>query len=125
MSREIYEIKEFFSLTNLEVEILDFLLDHPKGVTAKDVIEAFPNRGENVYRPLEKLVEMGLVEEIGGWPQRYTAKDLKKNYHKMIENRIIPMSFVSPRRSRLRVFFRNKKDQFLQAFRKIKNLFKK
>jgi predicted transcriptional regulator len=123
MSREIYEIKEFFSLTNLETEILDFLLDHSESVTAKDLIEAFPNRGENVYRPLEKLVEMGLVQKTGSWPHKYSAKNLKKNYHRMIENRIIPMKFVSSKRIRFKVFLENKKQKFQQILKRFTNLF--
>jgi sugar-specific transcriptional regulator TrmB len=46
-------------------------------LTAKEVINTFPNRGENVYRPLDRLVELGIAEKTEDWPKRYVTNNLK------------------------------------------------
>jgi Fe2+ or Zn2+ uptake regulation protein len=93
MDREIYEIKELYSLTNLEAEILHLLLQNPKGLTAKEVIKAFPNRGKNMYRPLEKLVKLGIVERTNQWPRVYSTQNFEKEFSKLIKSKSIPKQY--------------------------------
>jgi len=91
MARKIYEIKELYSLTNLEAEILNLLLQNPQGMTAQEVSTSFPDRGENVYRPLDKLVKLGIVEKTDNYPSIYSAKKLMKRSYKDEKNRIFTL----------------------------------
>lgn len=76
MYRNVTEAKALYHLTDLEAEILDLLIRNPRGLTAKEIIKAFPNRGENVYRPLDRLVELGIAQKTKDWPKRYVTKSL-------------------------------------------------
>ncbi len=93
MNREIYEIKELYSLTNLETEILNLLLQNSKGLTAKEVKNSFPNRGENVYRPLEKLVNLDIAEKLDQWPRVYSTKNFEKEFNNLVKNKNIPRQY--------------------------------
>lgn len=113
MYRNVTEVKELYGLTDLEAEILDLLTHNHNGLTAKEVIMSFPNRGENVYRPLDRLVGLGIVDKSNDWPKRYVTKNLRKNK----KSTILTFPYADDRTN----IFERVRDsirRFLRSFRK-------
>jgi Fe2+ or Zn2+ uptake regulation protein len=117
MYRNVIEIKELYNLTDLEAEILDLLFRNPNGLSAKDVIKNFPKRGENVYRPLEKLVKIGIVEETDDWPRKYTTKNLNKKLRETNTNRMFTFPYANNSRGIIQRITEPLR-RFLRRFRK-------
>lgn len=85
---EIEKVQEVFDLTDLETEIISALTEASQQVTAQELKSLLDGRGDNVYRPLGKLVKMGLVEEINEWPRKYSVRNFRLKVKSSVDNRI-------------------------------------
>ncbi|MDD3647202.1 MAG: helix-turn-helix domain-containing protein [Candidatus Dojkabacteria bacterium] len=84
MKSSYAEIFKHFGITNLEIEILEILAECRRELTIKDISSKLACRGENLYRPLKKLLEKGFIIHIDTYPDRYKFKNWDRILRKKI-----------------------------------------
>jgi sugar-specific transcriptional regulator TrmB len=87
MKRLMFLLEENLNITALESEVLQILLNADRNLTAKVIKANLQERGENVYRPLDSLVELGLIEEIQTWPKKYSAENFEQKLLDLINDK--------------------------------------
>lgn len=76
MKVDLDEIKKMYSLTALDLEIMLTLQKANRAYTILEMQNLLKNRGKNLYRSINKLVDRGLVQKMGSHPSRYESLDV-------------------------------------------------
>lgn len=87
----ILEVKEVLDLTDLEAEVLAVLVDTKVKLSVKKLNKILTTRGKNLYRSLERLVGLGLIEESLTRPKTYSAKRFETKLKYMVEKKSLEM----------------------------------
>ena len=92
MNNLVQKVEQLFNLTELECEILEIFLKENTDLTAKQVSITLKSRGENVYRPLERLVRIGLIEEIITRPKKYSIRNFNLKTENSVKSKILELN---------------------------------
>lgn len=73
--KDLTSIIQTFKLTSLDKDVLLSLLNTSTPLTVRNLNCKLQHRGENLYRSINKLASLGLIEKEGSKPAKYSARN--------------------------------------------------